>query len=66
MPRKHLEHLDGTAVRLGELLGNTSQRDATLTEQRWDHLDQLGLCRQGPRHDQASWPRKKALPSDAL
>ncbi|MGW1044764.1 Helicase associated domain protein [Streptomyces sp. NPDC002547] len=43
VPRKHVEEVDGTAVRLGSFLDNTRRRAAKLTEQRRADLDQLGM-----------------------
>ncbi|MET8788401.1 Helicase associated domain protein [Streptomyces sp. NPDC004589] len=43
VPRKHVEEVDGTAVRLGSFLDNTRRRAAKLTAQRRADLDQLGM-----------------------
>ncbi|MGW7672157.1 Helicase associated domain protein [Streptomyces sp. NPDC054775] len=43
VPRKHVEEVDGTAVRLGSFLDNTRRRATKLTEQRRADLDQLGM-----------------------
>ncbi|MET8788467.1 Helicase associated domain protein [Streptomyces sp. NPDC004589] len=43
VPRKHVEEVDGMAVRLGSFLDNTRRRAAKLTEQRRADLDQLGM-----------------------
>ncbi|MFJ8613587.1 helicase associated domain-containing protein [Streptomyces sp. NPDC093675] len=43
VPRKHVEEVDGTTVRLGSFLDNTRRRATKLTEQRRADLDQLGM-----------------------
>ncbi|MER6976131.1 DEAD/DEAH box helicase [Streptomyces carpinensis] len=43
VPRKHVENVDGEAVGLGQFLNNTRRRAATLSTQRRNDLDELGM-----------------------
>jgi hypothetical protein len=43
VPRKHVEVIDGTPVKLGTFLDNTRRRANKLTPQRRNDLDQLGM-----------------------
>ncbi len=43
VPRKHIEHVDGTEIKLGGWLDNTRRRATKLPPQRRTNLDQLGM-----------------------
>ncbi|MFJ6121651.1 helicase associated domain-containing protein [Streptomyces sp. NPDC092129] len=43
VPRKHVEEVDGTTVRLGTFLDNTRRRAAKLSPERRADLDALGM-----------------------
>ncbi|MEU1417975.1 helicase associated domain-containing protein [Streptomyces sp. NPDC005731] len=43
VPRKHVEEVDGTTVRLGTFLDNTRRRVAKLSPERRADLDALGM-----------------------